>query len=62
MGVLPKQWICLPELTENVRKRVTGAWHLTLSLWPSMYNVPCTQAQFKEMISLSVGFSAAEEH
>lgn len=37
MGVLPKQWICLPELTENVRKRVTGGLALTLSLWPSIY-------------------------
>ena len=37
MGVLPKQWICLPELTENVRKRVTGALALTLSQWPSIY-------------------------
>ena len=35
--MLPKQWICLPELIENVRKRVTGGLALTLSLWPSIY-------------------------
>ena len=48
MGVLPKQWICLPELTENVRKRVTGGLALTLSLWPSIYvQGPLTRPQFK---------------